>query len=103
MRFIFEFHQNGKLNKGINFTFIVLIPKIDSHQRLNDFQPISLVRSLYRILAKVLANKFRLVIGSVISEPQTVFVKDRQILDGVLIANEVVDDARRSKKGTYAF
>jgi hypothetical protein len=41
MRFISEFHRNGKLTKGLNSTFIALIPKIDSPQRLNDFRPIS--------------------------------------------------------------
>ncbi|GAU46776.1 hypothetical protein TSUD_402880, partial [Trifolium subterraneum] len=81
MRFISKFHQNGKLTKGINSTFIALIPKIDSPQRLNDFRPISLVGSLYKILEKVLANMLRLVIGRIISESQTAFVKDRQILD----------------------
>ncbi|GAU30513.1 hypothetical protein TSUD_18930 [Trifolium subterraneum] len=74
MRFITEFHMNGKLSKGINSTFITLIP-------------ISLVGSLYKILAKVLPNRLQLVIGSVISETQTTFVKNRQILDGILIAN----------------
>jgi hypothetical protein len=37
MRFISEFHCNDRLSKGINSTFIVLIPKIDNLQRLNDF------------------------------------------------------------------
>ncbi|MCI55954.1 RNA-directed DNA polymerase (Reverse transcriptase), partial [Trifolium medium] len=55
------------------------------------------------ILAKVLANRLRSVIGSVISESQTAFVKDRQILDGILIANEVVDEARKSKKELMLF
>ncbi|MCI65448.1 LINE-1 reverse transcriptase like, partial [Trifolium medium] len=36
-------------------------------------------------------------------EVQTAFVKDRQILDGILIANEVVDEARRSKKELMLF
>ncbi|MCI34838.1 cysteine-rich receptor-like protein kinase, partial [Trifolium medium] len=43
MRFITEFHHNGKLTKGLNSTFIALIPKVDSPQRLNDFRPISLI------------------------------------------------------------
>jgi hypothetical protein len=103
MRFISEFHRNGKLTKGLNSTFIALIPKVDSPQRLNDFRPISLVGSLDKILAKLLANRLRIVIGSVISETQTAFVKDRQILDGILIANEVVDEARRLKKELLLF
>ena len=68
MRFVSEFHRNGKLSKGINTTFIALIPKVDSPQKLDDFRPISLVGSLYKILAKLLANRLRMVIGSVISE-----------------------------------
>jgi hypothetical protein len=78
MRFISEFHRNGKLTKGLNSTFIALVPKIDNPRRLNDFRPISLVGSLYKILGKVLANRLRLVIGSVISESQTAFVKNNQ-------------------------
>jgi len=48
-RFVSEFHRNGKMAKGINATFIVLIPKVDNPQRLNDLRPISLVGSLYKI------------------------------------------------------
>jgi hypothetical protein len=76
---------------------------MDNPQRLNDFRPISLVGSLYKILAKVLANRLRLAIGSVISETQTAFVKDRQILDSILIANEVVDEACKNGKELMLF
>jgi len=37
MRFIVEFHHNGRLTKGINATFISLIPKVMSPQRSNNF------------------------------------------------------------------
>lgn len=40
---------------------------MDSTKRLNDFRPISLVGSMYKMLAKVLANRLRAVIGNVIS------------------------------------
>ena len=103
MRFLCEFHRNGKLAKGINNTFIALIPKVDSSQRLNDFRPISLVGSMYKILAKVLANRLRSVIDSVISDSQSAFSKGRQILDGILVANEIVDEAHKQKKELLLF
>jgi hypothetical protein len=100
MCFISKFHWNGKLAKGIDSTFIALIPKIDSPQRLNDFRPISLVGNHYKILANVLGNRLRLVIGSVVSESQTTFMRDMQTLDEVFISNEAVDEARRSKRSS---
>ena len=56
MRFISKFHRNEKLITGINNTCIALIPKVESHQGLSDFRPLSLVGSLYKMLAKVLSN-----------------------------------------------
>jgi hypothetical protein len=51
----------------------------------------------------VLANRLGTVMGRVVSETKTAFVKERQILDGILIANEVVDEARQSKKDLMLF
>jgi len=103
MRFVSDFHRNRKLVKGINTTFIVLIPKVDNPQRLNDFRPISLVGSMYKIITKLLANRLRLVISSVVSKIQSAFIKNRQILDGILISNEVVDEARKLKNELMLF
>jgi len=103
MKFIVEFHRNGKLTKGVNSTFIALILKVTSPQQLNDFRPISLVGCMYKVLAKVLANKLRGVLGSVISDSQSAFVKRKQILDGILIANEAVDEAKRMNKELLMF
>jgi len=103
LRFVLKFHRNGKLSKGIKATFIALIPKVDSPQIFNDFRPISLVGCLYKIIAKILANRLRQVIGSVVADVQSTFVKNRQILNGILIANEVVDEARKTKKELLLF
>jgi hypothetical protein len=103
MRLIMDFRRNIKLARGINSTIISLIPKFESPQKLNGFRPISLVGCLYKILAKVLANRLRMVVGKVISETQMAFVKGRQILHGVLVANEGVDEARKLKKELLLF
>jgi len=103
VRFITEFHRNGRLSKGINSTFISLIPNVESPQTLNEFRIISLVGSLYKILAKLLANRLRMVIGNVVSDAQSAFVKNRKILDGIMKANEVVDEAHKAKKDLLLF
>jgi len=103
MRFVSEFHRNGRLSKGINSTVITLIPKKECLQRLNDYRPISLVGSLYKVLAKLLANHLKCVIGSVVSDSHSAFVKGRQILDGILVANEVVDEAKKLNRDLLLF
>jgi len=103
MKFLAEFHRNGKLSKRVNSTFIALILKVTSPQRLNDFWTISLVGCLYKVLAKVFANRLCCVIGSVVYDSQLAFVKGKQILDGILIANEAVDKVRRMGKELLMF
>lgn len=58
-----EFHENGKLARGCNASFIVLIPKKEGSCGINQMRPISLVGSLYKILTKVLANRLKSVVG----------------------------------------
>ncbi|RVW23579.1 LINE-1 retrotransposable element ORF2 protein [Vitis vinifera] len=86
-----EFHVQNTFLKSINNTFLVLIPKKEEAEDLGDFRPISLLGGLYKLMAKVLANRLKKVIGKVVSHDQNAFVTGRQILDSSLIANEVID------------
>ena len=82
-----HFYANGQFEKSLNATFITRIPKKQAAREISDFRPISLVGGVYKIIAKVLANRLRSVMGKIISASQNAFVKERQILDPVLIAN----------------
>ncbi|XP_058724451.1 uncharacterized protein LOC131595932 [Vicia villosa] len=77
---------------------IALIPKSNNPQSLGEFRPICLVGSLYKIIAKILATRIKEVIGSLVSTNQTAFVPGRNMLDGVLLVNEIIDWLRRKKK-----
>jgi hypothetical protein len=62
-----------------------------------------MVGHMYKVLSKVLPNKLRKVIGSVIFNSQLAFINGRQILYSILITNKVVDDARKLKKELLLF
>lgn len=98
MRMMVEFHAHGKLVRGCNSSFIVLIPKNEGYCNINQFRPISLIGSAYKIVAKVLARRMMRVVSKIIGDEQLAFIKGRYILDGVVVLNELVEDAKKSKE-----
>ena len=75
MGFFKEFHENNMFVRSLNSTFLVLVLKNENAVEIKDFRPISLVGGLYKILAKVLANRLKKVVGQVVSTSQNAFVE----------------------------
>ncbi|GKV05161.1 hypothetical protein SLEP1_g17203 [Rubroshorea leprosula] len=98
-----EFHNNGKLAKGSNASLIVLIPKKENPQNLGKYRPISLIGCIYKIIAKILANRLKKVMDSLIGPHQSAFIERRQITDGIIILNEMLHEAKSSKKPVLIF
>lgn len=101
--FLDEFHVNRILSRGLNSSFISLIPMVEDPLNLGKFRPISLVNSLDKILAKILAKRWSRVLPKVIYERQSAFLGGRSLLHSELVANEVVDETKRKKKKWLVF
>ncbi|KAK2642805.1 hypothetical protein Ddye_024568 [Dipteronia dyeriana] len=57
--------------------------------------PTSLVRDIYKIMAKVLVNILKRVMDKIISHNQMTFVSGRQIVDSFVIAEEIIHAWRK--------
>nr|GFA95688.1 putative RNA-directed DNA polymerase, eukaryota, reverse transcriptase zinc-binding domain protein [Tanacetum cinerariifolium] len=94
---------NDNIPNGCNSSIIALIPKISDANMVKDFRLISLVGSVYKIIAKILANRLVGVLGDIVSEVQSAFITGRQILDGLFILNEVLQLCKIKKKQALIF
>lgn len=92
-----ECRTSGKLYNTINSTFIALIPNSDSPSSFNDFRPISLCNCLYKIIAKIIANRIRPILSQHISPEQFAFLENRQIHEAIGTTQEAIHSIRSKK------
>ncbi|KAA0039770.1 LINE-1 retrotransposable element ORF2 protein [Cucumis melo var. makuwa] len=92
-----DFHSNCIINKAVNITNIALIAKKEKCAEPADYRPISLTTSIYKLIAKVIAERLKDTLPYTVAENQMAFVKGRQIIDAILVANEAIDYWRVKK------
>lgn len=87
----------GNILASINHTFVTLIPKVKSPERVTEFCPIALCNILYELISKVLTNRLKSFLPSVILESQRAFQSDKAISDNILIAFETLHHMKKKK------
>jgi hypothetical protein len=81
----------GLTSKYINKGMITLIPKSGNHSKFGNWRPITLLGSIYKILAKTLTKRIQEFLPLVIRPNQTGFIEGRSILDNNFLAQEALD------------
>eukprot|EP00253_Pinus_taeda_P031815 PITA_31815 len=99
--------QNGKAQgpDGFNVDFFKACWRIVKQDILEEkatspdrFQPIALCNVIYKIISKVIANRLKPLLPTVVSEEQTGYVEGRQILDNRIQAHETVHSLITNKQ-----
>ncbi|XP_058725516.1 uncharacterized protein LOC131596794 [Vicia villosa] len=101
MKFVQNLHAKRKLPKAIPISFLALIPKNDSPQKVEDYRLICLIGCLYRLLSKLLDGRLKKVIGKLVSLNQFAFIEGRQMINDVLVLNEVADFAKINRRNKW--
>ena len=96
---VLNFLNNGTMLLEINYTYIVLIPKIKTPERISNYRPISLCNVIYKIISKMLANMLKLILPRLISSNQSAFVLGKLITDNVLVAYETLHSMHCRRTG----
>ncbi|PKU83905.1 Putative ribonuclease H protein [Dendrobium catenatum] len=101
---ILHFFATNVMCQSWKETLMVLIPKMENANMPSKFRPIRLCQSFYKIVAKVLINRLKLVLSTIISEEQGAFVPGRSISNHGLMAQEMMSKFKYStqKSGLMA-
>ena len=100
---ILSWLNSGILPEPINHTLITLIPKIANPEHMSEFHPISLCNVLYKIYSKVLTNRLKKFLPSLISEHQSAFAKERLISNNIMVAFKTLHHMKNHNSGKHGF
>jgi len=89
---------NRTILKVLNTSFTSLIPKQEDAQILDKFRPITLCNVVYKIISKVVANRLKPLLPTLVSGERLGYVEGRQILDNIIQAHEVVHSLKSKKQ-----
>lgn len=67
-----------------------MIPKGNHASSVGDYRPIAGCNTIYKVVSKMLCNRLRLILPTIISENQSAFIAGRTIVQNVLICQDLV-------------
>lgn len=94
LRGLQEIYDSNTMPRSLFFGLISLIPKGGDSTLLRQWRPITLLPTVYKILATMLAARVRPYLPDLIHGSQTAFIQNRCILDNIFCYHQAVEWAR---------
>ena len=78
---------------------IMMIPKVNTPEKVTQFRPTSLCNVVYKIIAKMVASRLKVFLPDIISTTQSAFVPGRLITNSILVAYECFHTIKNKREG----
>jgi hypothetical protein len=81
----------------LNFGEVILLPKVNETERIQQYRPICLLNVSFKIFTKVATLRLNSVVDHVVQPLQTTFMQGRNILDGLVVFHEAMHELHTKK------
>jgi hypothetical protein len=98
-RVVEDSRRLASILKALNATMITLIPKENEAKTHDHYRPIALCNVVYKIISKVIANRLKPLLPTLVSQEQEGFMEGRQIMDNIIHAHEIIHTLKLQKRG----
>ena len=98
-----HFFRTGEILQGLNDTNLVLIPKKTNPIVVGELRPIALCNVIMKVITRVMANRLKEVLDSVISDTQSAFISGQLISDNIMVSYEVMHYLKCKRVGNDGY
>lgn len=98
-----DFHNGFLKVERLNYGIVTLVPKTKDAEQIQKFRPICLLNVSFKIITKVLMNRLDRIMTYIISKNQTAFLKNRFIMEGIVILHELLNSLHTKKSSGILF
>lgn len=88
---ISEFFSSGKLLRTFCCTSLTLASKVKVTTYVEDYKLIAYYTTFYKLITKLLTNRIKSVINTIISPSQSTFIERRNIINNILFSHELLN------------
>ncbi|KAL0324558.1 UNVERIFIED_CONTAM: hypothetical protein Scaly_2422900 [Sesamum calycinum] len=96
-RAIMDFFRSERMLRQLNHTILALMLKSGHSPSVADYQPISCCNVIYKVITKIIADRFFPALEHLIYNNQAAFVGGRNITNNIFLAQEMVRQYSRKR------
>ena len=99
-----EAYTQGELSESQKQGVLTLLYKKGDKRNLDNWRPISLLNTDYKIIARVMSHRLQKVLHKIIASDQTGYIKGRSASDNLRLVQDIIDYCHIFKKrGIFIF